>query len=117
VSGVPRGQAEATRARAAVRADEKSDTLAKQKAAADANWKKLEIPNASPMVETPHFLIYSRQSEAKAKALGATLDKVFATATKALKYDDKDRPWPGKLAIYLVPERSQFVDFMRKVEG
>ncbi len=99
----------------AVRGDEKSDLLAKQKAAAEANWKKLEIPNAPRVVETAQFLIYSRLPEAKTKALGATLDTLFATATKALKFTDKDRPWPGKLAVYLVPERVDFVDFMRKV--
>jgi hypothetical protein len=99
----------------AARADEKSDIIAKQKAAAEANWKKLEIPSLPPLVETPKFLICSRLSPAKTKALGATLETLFATAAKALKFDEKSPPWPGKLATYVVPDRGDFVDFMRKV--
>lgn len=97
------------------RADEKSEMLARQKAVAQENWKKLEIPKAPPLVETPQFLIHSRLPEARTKALGAALESIFATATKALKFTEKERPWPGKLAIYIVPDRGEFVNFMRKV--
>lgn len=96
-------------------ADEKSDMLAKQKAAADENWKKMEFGKSASTAETPNFLIYSRLPEAKTKALGAALDKLFLTAAKALKYTDKERPWPGKLVVYVVPDRNDFVSFMRKI--
>ena len=41
------------------------------------------------------------------------MEQIHATATKALKYTDKDRPWPGKLAVFLLKDRAEFVDFMR----
>lgn len=99
----------------ALYADDKSEMLAKQKAAADENWKKMEFGKSASTAETPNFLIYSRLPEAKTKALAAGLDKLFATAGKALKYSDKERPWPGKLVVYVVPDRNDFVSFMRKI--
>lgn len=96
------------------RSQEKDEVLPKQKAAAEANWKKMEFKNAPPMVETAHFLIYSMQPEVKTKALGAILDKIYATALKPLKYEKDDRPWPGKLAVYILQDRGEFVDFMRR---
>lgn len=98
-----------------LRAEEKDETLAKQKEAAEANWKRMEFAKQAPAVmETPNFLIYSRLPEAKTKALAASLDKIYATALKPLKYDAKDPPWPGKLAVFVLPERGEFVQFMRK---
>ncbi len=100
---------------AALRADDQSEMLAKQKAAAEENWKKMEFGKAATEVETPSFLILSRQTEAKTKALAASLEKIFATAKKPLKYSDQDRPWPGRLIVYVVPDRNEFVTFMRRV--
>jgi hypothetical protein len=97
-------------------ADDTDEALAKQKSAAAANWKKMEFAkDAGGLIETPNLLIYSRQPEAKTKLLGASLEKVMAVALKALQYDAMDRPWPGKLAVYILPERGEFVEFMRKV--
>src|SRR5437870_4698920 len=39
----------------------------------------------------------------------------MVVALKALKYDAMDKPWPGKLAVFVLPDRGEFVDFMRKV--
>src|SRR5260221_13884817 len=99
----------------ATRADEHEDALAKQKTAAEAAWKKLEFKDPAAPVETPNLIVYSRLSAEKTKALGASLDKIFAVALKALKYDAMDKPWPGKLAVFVLPERGEFVDYMRKV--
>jgi hypothetical protein len=99
----------------ALRADDRSELLAKQKAAAEENWKKMEFGKSASSAETPNFLIYARLPEAKTKTLGAALEKLFATAGKALKFDDKERPWPGKLVVYVVPERGDFASLMRKV--
>jgi len=100
----------------AAHADEKDDTLVKQKAAAQGHWTKMEFKKpGAPMLETPNLIVYSRLTEAKTKALAAALDKAYVAATKALQYDSKDVPWPGKLAVFVLPERDEFVEFVRKV--
>jgi hypothetical protein len=97
-------------------ADDNDDALAKQKTDAETNWKKMEFgKDAAPPVETPNLLIYSRLSEAKTKAIAASIDKILPLALKALKYDAMDRPWLGKLTIYAFRERGEFVEFMRKI--
>lgn len=100
---------------AALRADEKDEALAKQKAAAESNWKKMDFKDAAKPVETANLLVYSRLPEAKTKTLAANLEKAYVTALKPLKYADSDKPWPGKLAVYVLPNRTEFVDFMRRV--
>ena len=96
------------------RADEKDEALAAQKEAAAGNWKKMEFKDAAAPVESANLLVYSRQPEARTKTLAANLDKFYAAALKPLGYT-KEMPWPGKLAVYVLPDRSDFVEFMRKV--
>jgi hypothetical protein len=101
---------------AGLNADGGDDALTKQKAAAEATWKKMEFgKDAAPLVETPNLLVYSRLPEAKTKALLTSLDKIMPLALKALKYDAMDRPWAGKLTVYILPDRGDFVEFMRKI--
>jgi hypothetical protein len=97
-------------------ADDKSELLAKQKTAAEQKWKKLGLEKTNAPIETPNFFVYAHLAEAKTKALGSVLDKQFVTALKGLKYDAEERPWQGKLALFVFPERSEFVDFLRKIE-
>jgi hypothetical protein len=96
------------------RADEKDDALAMQKETAAANWKKMNFKDAAAPVETANLIVYARLPEAKTKALAANLDKFYAAALKPLKYGGAELAWPGKLAVYILPDRSEFVDFMRK---
>jgi hypothetical protein len=97
------------------RADEKSAALEKQKAAAQANWKKMEFEKPAPMVETTHFLLFAQTPEARSRALGSGMDRMYAVMLKALDYKGDDRPWPGKLPVYVFSDRTEFVTFMRKV--
>ncbi len=97
------------------RCDEGDDALAKQKAAAEADWKKLEFKDKAAPIETANLIVYSRLNEAKTKTLATNLDKMMVVALKALKYDAMERPWPGKLIVFLIPDRTEFVEFMRKV--
>ena len=99
----------------AAHADEASEALAKQKGAAESNWKKVEFDKPAPMVETTHFLLFAQAPEARTKALGSGMDKMYATMLKALDYKGDDRPWPGKLPVYVFTDRTEFVTFMRKV--
>src|SRR4029077_15896725 len=98
----------------AARADEKSEALAKQKAAAQANWRKMEWEKPAPMVETAHFLLFAQTPEARTRALGSGMDKMYSVMLKALDYKGDDRPWPGKLPVYVFTDRGEFVNFMRK---
>lgn len=85
-----------------------------QKAAAVANMKKAEL-GKSTVVETDNFLVATTMTEDKAKALGAVLEKVVPIARKALQYEEKEEPWKGKLAVYVLPEGRDFKSFMRGV--
>lgn len=91
------------------------DVLARQKAAAWEIWRAMEFPDTPNPVETPHFLVYGRVAEAKSKATAQLLESAFATASKPLKFTEKDGPWPGKLVVFLVPARNDFVRLMRRV--
>jgi hypothetical protein len=102
---------------AAARADD--DTAAKlaaQKKKAQANWEALEAGPAATL-ETKHLLLYAPKTmEKRLKAAGALLEKHYDLASAALGIDPKEGPWPGKLAVYLFPEREQFGAFVRRVE-
>jgi hypothetical protein len=96
-------------------ADEASEKLDAQKKAAQENWDGLEIGPASTM-ETAHLLVYAPKSyEKKHKEIGTSLERYFDQACKPLGYE-KGAPWPGKLAVYLLPEREDFTKFVRRVE-
>jgi hypothetical protein len=95
--------------------DEKKANL-NQKAAAVAAIKKADLPKVE-IVETDNFIIGSTLSEEKAKALGATLEKVVPVARKGLQYEDKEEAWKGKLAVYYLPETRDFKSFMRNFVG
>ena len=86
-------------------ADEKSDLLARQKSAAEEKWKKLAFEKPAPPIQTTNFLLFARLPDAKARTLAYALDKQYVTALKALKYEGQDRPWQGKLAIFVFSER------------
>lgn len=86
----------------------------KAKAAAAENLKKINIDKPT-IFETDNFVIAGSMPEAKARALGATLEKAQAVARKAAKYDEKEFAWKGKLVVYFLPEGDEFKSFMRRV--
>jgi hypothetical protein len=97
-------------------ADEAADKVAIQKKAAQDNWGQLEAGEAT-MQETAHFLIYGPKAmDRQIKALGVSLEKYNDQARKALGYEEKSEPWPGKLTVYLFLERDTFAAFVRRVE-
>jgi hypothetical protein len=99
------------------RADE--DTAAKlaaQKKKAQANWEAVAAGPAATL-ETKHLLIYAPKAmEKRLKAVGLLLEKHYDLASAALGFDPKEGPWPGKLAVYLFPQREPFGAFVRRVE-
>src|SRR5204863_8652583 len=88
----------------------------KQKQTAVANMKKAEIAEPTT-VESEQFIIATTAPDPKAKALAASLEKVYAKARTALQYEATENPWTGKLTIYYLPERRQYGMFMRSVVG
>jgi hypothetical protein len=97
-------------------ADDAADKVAAQKKAAQDNWGQLEAGEAA-VQETAHFLIYGPKAlDRQIKALGVSLEKYNDQARKALGYEEKSEPWPGKLTVYLFTERDTFAAFVRRVE-
>ncbi len=94
-------------------ADDAADALAKQKQTIAANAKTLQLPASKP-VETTNFLVVGTFPEARLKALAATLEKQFAAATQALKFDS-DKPVTGKLAVYVFDDGARYRSFVRTV--
>ena len=92
------------------------DVVDKQKQQAAANLKQAEITNAVT-VETDDLIVCATLPEEWAKALAAGLQKCYLTARKPLQYEEKERPWTGKLTYYFVTEPRQFKTFMRAVVG
>jgi hypothetical protein len=96
-------------------ADEAAEKLAAQKKNAEENWEALEIGPAAH-AETAHLLVYAPKSfDKRIKDVGAALEKYYEQARKPLGYE-KESPWPGKLTVYLLPEREDFTKFVRRVE-
>jgi hypothetical protein len=95
-------------------ADEDKDLVPKQKANAAEIWKKLEAKGE--LVETPNFFVYAAVPAAQAKAIGESLDKHFAVAYKALRFEDKEKPWQGKPGVYVLTERDEYLNFTRNIE-
>ncbi|MBX9582030.1 MAG: hypothetical protein K2X87_17130 [Gemmataceae bacterium] len=95
------------------RADEAAD---RQRKAAEANLAKAEVGKLT-VAETENLFLLTPLPEARAKAVAGHLQKAYAVARKGLRFDPKDEPWAGKLAVYHLPERADFTRFMRAVAG
>lgn len=100
---------------AGVAEDGDAASAPKQKQAAEANLKALQLPTAA-RAETPNFLLFGALPEARSKSLGSTLEKHYATAVRGLQYAKDEKPWAGKLAVYVFTDRGQLRSFIRQVE-
>jgi hypothetical protein len=96
-------------------AQDKKKAADPAKAAAVENLKKLKLTKPTA-VETKNFVVAGSLPEAKAKALGATLEKTLEVARKAAKFDEKETAWKGgKLIVYFLPDPEEYKSFMRRV--
>ena len=66
--------------------------------------------------ETKNLWVVSLLPAEKSKSLADTLEKQFTLANTALKIEDVDKNWMGKLGVLLFPERSDYTQFMVKVD-
>jgi len=98
---------------AAARPDDAEAALRRQKAAVADNLKKLQV-GATATTETPDLILVGTLPEARLRSLGTTLQRQYATAYKALQYET-DKPWSGKLTVYVFADRGQFRSFVRQV--
>jgi hypothetical protein len=87
-----------------------------QKAAAVENMKRAGVDKPAA-VETTGLLVYSSLTEGKTKPIADTAQKAFDAAKKALKFDDKDKPWAGRLTVYVLADRKEYASFVRLVES
>jgi hypothetical protein len=95
-------------------ADDRGDLVAKQKTKITEHLTKLEI--AKPViVETADLLVCGGLPEEKLKTLGESVQKQYAAAFRALKFEMLESPPKGKLAVYFFPERKQYVLFVGEV--
>src|SRR5437660_410335 len=91
---------------AAAHADDAEDALRRQKAAVADNLKKLQVGTVAT-TETTDLILVGTLPEARLRSLGITLQRQYAMAYKALQFDS-DKPWLGKLTVYVFSDRSQF---------
>jgi hypothetical protein len=99
-----------------VRAQDAAHKLAAQRKAAGDNWGMLEAGEAASH-ETEHLLLMAPKTmERRLKEIGASLEKSYALAVKAVQLKPKEELWQGKLTVYLLPERQQFTTFVRRIE-
>jgi hypothetical protein len=95
----------------------KPDKSADVKLQKDAATEKLTKSNLkTTLVETNDLIVYTTWPEPKAKTLAASMQKVYESTFKTLKFEPADSPWPGKLTVFFIPERKEFTSFVRLVE-
>jgi len=83
-----------------------------QKSLAQEILKKAELAKIVS-VESPEIMLFTSLSETRAKAVVTGAQKAFDAAQKVLKFDEKERLWPGKLIVYHLPERRDFTVMKR----
>src|SRR5580765_7107433 len=91
--------------------DGEAALIAKQKQAMIEKAKLAQIPEA--LVESPNLLLCGTIGDANLKTISAPLEKQYTTAVNGLLFDKTDKPWFGKLGVFLFPDRNQFRSFIR----
>jgi len=79
-------------------------------------WNKLTSDPVGIYESKKIILLVPKALEAKAKDIGTNLDKHYEIAAKSLGYKEDNSPWNGKLMVFVLPDREQFVAFVRRVE-
>jgi len=96
-------------------AQDAAEQLMAQKKMARDNWALLELGDPASH-ETEHLLILAPKStERRLKDIAVNLERSHGVAAKALQLTQEES-LPGKLTVYLLPERDQFTPFVRRVE-
>ena len=83
-----------------------------QKSLAQETLKKAELAKITA-AESAELMLFTSLPETRAKAVVTGAQKAFDAAQKVLKFDEKERLWPGKLTVYHLPERRDFTVMKR----
>ena len=86
----------------AARADDAADALAKQQSAVKANLKAGKVTLAT--AETADLIVSAPYPPERVTKLAAEVQKTYAAALKTLKYEAKEDPVAGKLAVYVLTD-------------
>ena len=89
--------------------DEHADAVKLQKEAAIANVKVAKLTMGSG--ETDNLLVYAPYSDEKVQTLATNLQKTYASAIKALKYESKHPPYTGKLTVMIFTDPKLYKTF------
>jgi hypothetical protein len=93
-----------------------AEVVKKQKSVAEDQIRTAKLGKMAT-IETDSLLVYSTLAEDKLKPMAEFAEKVFGTTLAALKHDDRKKPWPGKLTVYVLPERTkEYIPFVKLVE-
>ena len=84
------------------RADDAADALVKQQQAVKANIKAGKVTLAT--AETADLIVSAPYPAERVAKVAADVQKAYTAALKALKYEVKDDPIPGKLAVYVITD-------------
>jgi len=100
----------------AVAQEPKEPTEAESQKKIVEQLKRIDFAKAT-IHDGPHFRIVSTLPADKLKGVQATAQKYFDITEKAMKFDEKeDRPWKGKLNIFVMTERTSYTAFVRTIE-
>lgn len=88
----------------------------KQLAVARENAQKFGRNKPLALFEQNNLFVVGDLPEGHVQRLAQSLQKQYAVAAKALGFTDAEKPWPGKLAIYLLSDRAAYASFVRTVE-
>jgi len=83
---------------------------------AQSVWDKLNAGPASVFESNKIILMLPKSAEAKSKDIASNLEKYYENSAKSVGYKEDNTPWNGKLMVFILPEREQFVAFVRRVE-
>jgi hypothetical protein len=96
--------------------DERAKKVAVQKKRAAEIWTAVDA-GESASSETKHLLVHVPKSmESRLKAIGALLEKYHDQAIDALDIKPEEA-YPGKITVFLFPQRDILTTFVRRVEG
>ncbi len=96
-------------------AQETGEIEKKQIAFAEAALTKAGIDKQA-MMEVDNFRFYGSIAKEKATPLAKALARYASTTTKLARYKDDDKPWQGKLTVFVIAERAKYATFVRNNE-
>ena len=99
-----------------VLAQDEAKKPAATKEIAKSVWDKLNAGPSTVFESNKIILMMPKTAEPKAKDITSNLEKYYENAAKSVGYKEDNAPWTGKLMVFIMPEREQFVAFVRRVE-